>query len=115
MSFAADPTPDRPAFFGYKNTWWAFKSDDPGAVASAIGLKDAKPCNWEAGVSAACDTGVFVCPPLCGWVIVVGRKLPPGTLEDIKGILSYLLELSAQFGDVQAYATCNFPDSFLIA
>ena len=43
MVFVADSTPDRPVFYGCKNTWWTFKSDDPGAVASAIGLKDANP------------------------------------------------------------------------
>ena len=113
MAFVPDSTPDSPIFFGYKAVWWAFKSDDPYAVANAVGLTDAEPCNWATGIPAVADKGIYVCPPLSGWVIVVGLHIPPISPADSKETMSYLLEFSSQFGEVQAFCAHRVADCYV--
>lgn len=63
--------------FGYKCSWLAIRTDDQAAVVAALGVTDAEPVSWVAGVHAAYDgTHVLITPPLPGvggsWVLVAG-------------------------------------------
>jgi hypothetical protein len=73
--------PDRPRSFGYKSTWLAVRSEDPGEVVAAIRavdarFRDATPCNWEHGLErvfgALMSREAFVTPSVRGWVLVAG-------------------------------------------
>ncbi len=81
--------------FGYKNAWFACRTDSALAVASALRLTAEMPSSWEEGVKASYANeepsyigAVFVSPPIDGWVLAVGNTLftlcdstPPSILE----------------------------------
>ncbi|MCZ8521780.1 hypothetical protein [Paenibacillus sp. KR2-11] len=105
---AVDASPDVPVPFGYKSQWYAVRSTDTQAVAEAFDLREALPCNWNSGLRRASDfTGVFVTPPLRGWILVVGWSLPD--LSSPQGepysVTSLLQRLSRDFGEAHYYAT----------
>ena len=58
--------------FGYETAWFAVRSDDPHAVARALGVRTAMPASWCAGLTRAVDEGIFVTPSVDGWVFAVG-------------------------------------------
>jgi hypothetical protein len=82
-----DQTPDGPAGFGFKISWFAVKATDPAAVVNAFEFKEATPANWASGLAAAYGDGqsrecwAFASPPLSGWVLVVSSSLPYPTNE----------------------------------
>ena len=100
-----DPTPDTPTPFGYKTTWWVIKSEDSEDVADSIALVDRLPCNWESGIANAYANGIFVSPPVDGWVFVAGRILAPDGNDPSSECLAALLQLSNRYGDVQVFST----------
>lgn len=61
--------------FGYKTAWIAARDVSPAVVADGLGLGDQAPTTWEVGVAAAYDAGVFVCPPVEGWVLAMGMDI----------------------------------------
>jgi hypothetical protein len=77
-----DQTPDKPQAFGFKVNWFAVKTTDLAAVIDTLELREAVPANWASGMAAMYgdskdgDPWIFVSPPLCGWVLVVGPSLP---------------------------------------
>lgn len=94
--------PDLPVSFGYKATWIAVRSEDPAAVARALGLKNVKVASWADGVERADRLrGVFVSPPVDGWVLALG-KLPDADGEAFE---SFLADLSRHLGQVFFFAT----------
>lgn len=92
-------------------TWLAVRADDPTAVARALGLRTVLPANWSAGLTAAESAGVFVAPPVDGWVLAVGCDLAART-SDPESLESLLLSVSAQFGEAQWFATDGERDFF---
>lgn len=77
-SLVLDATPDSPMGFGYKNAWFAIKTDDSSGVIETLGLDELLPANWCSGLTASYDhydTHVFVSPSVEGWVFVVGAVL----------------------------------------
>jgi hypothetical protein len=76
--------PDAPLSFGYKTNWFAVRSQDPAAVARALGLSELVVVNWANGLAAAtvrpgatqAEPSVFISPPVDDWVFVVGSSLP---------------------------------------
>lgn len=99
--------PDMPVPFGYKTLWLAIRTEDPEAVAGALGLSAPRPCNWRSGLDAVGldDAWAFVTPPVEGWVLVVSQGLPH--LEGGgQGEWRRLMEgLAAEFRDVQYFLT----------
>lgn len=76
-----DEAPDRPVPFGYRMGWLAVRTRDPRAVVEELGLLDAAPCNWRAGIGTVYDHSlgidhVYVSPPVNGWTFVIGLPLP---------------------------------------
>lgn len=63
----------RPQPFGYKTGWLAVRCDDTERVISALGCKSKRPAGWASGLDAVREgQGVFVSPPLDGFVLVIG-------------------------------------------
>jgi hypothetical protein len=83
---ASARAPDAPSSFGYKTSWFAVRSRDPGAIARALGLSEMVATNWTSGLAVAtarpgsvpaeAEAAVFISPPVDGWVFVVGSSLP---------------------------------------
>jgi hypothetical protein len=106
-----DQMPDQPEPFGFKVSWFAVKATDPTSVLDALDFREATPANWASGLAAAygdsqsTDRWVFVSPPISGWVLVVGGRLPYPTVEthhDIGRRFDVLFSrLMKRFDDVQ--------------
>ncbi len=62
------------------------------------------PANWRAGLAEVEEQGVFVTPPLAGWVLAVGRDLAALT-ADPTTIEPLLAGLSERFGDAFWFTT----------
>lgn len=75
----ADTTPippDRqPASFGPKTGWIAARGVPAAAVVAALGLRDVRAASWDDGIEAAYQEGVFVGPPVGGWVLAAGSGI----------------------------------------
>jgi hypothetical protein len=99
---SADPDPPLP--FGENLAWLAVDSTDTDAVATALGLQEARPATWAEGINAAYQSSVFVTPPLGEWTLAPGAALfPPDRAE---AFVKPLLErLSRQFVDAQYFCT----------
>jgi len=99
------PTPPEP--FGFKTGWIAVRSSDLKAVAAALPAVSATPVTWREGVEAAYQgRGVFVTPPVNGWICLVGRwAMPRGDQDPLRSLGPILIDLSARFGEAQSFAT----------
>lgn len=82
--------------------WIAVRNARPRVVQDALGLHKATPCTWEEGLSAAHEQKLFISPPVGGWVLVFGSRLPE--LDDVDRCYRFLLELSRKLGHVQYFA-----------
>jgi hypothetical protein len=65
----------RPCSFGYKCAWMAVRSEQPSEVMDATRLRQDRRVGWAEGIAAAYHDGIFVSPPVDGWVFVVGFSL----------------------------------------
>ncbi|MBV1856591.1 hypothetical protein [Catellatospora tritici] len=90
--------------FGYKTQWIAVRDGEVDAVSRALGLVDPVPMGWDEGADAAYAQGVYVTPPVHGWVLAHGRHLTVPDPGD-QGFAARLEELSEQFGEVQFFGT----------
>src|SRR5688572_12359090 len=105
LAVALDPTPDLPIQFGYKNSWLAIKSPTTEAVAQAAGISDLEPANWRTGILAASESGVFLTPPVNGWVLIIGYTLPDLDPDRLDAWDRLLRPLAARFPDVCYFGT----------
>jgi hypothetical protein len=102
-AFAAIPPELRAVAFGPKTGWIAVRGASVEAVTAALGLRKAHPMPWDEGVEAAYDQGVFVCPPVSGWVLAAGADILLGKV-DLAGI-------SRRLGtQVQIFRTHRIPE-----
>ena len=100
-----EPQPDSPVPFGYKISWFAVRSPDSLAVASALGFAHPDRTSWARGIESAYAGSVFITPPIEGWTLVVGDAVAPGVEQADGNWRSNLIELSERFGEVQMFAT----------
>jgi hypothetical protein len=82
--------------------WLAIKNRNLRAVQSALALHNPTPCSWVEGLSGGGERKLFVSPPVCGWILVIGPALPDPA-DDVDVCFRFLLELSRQFGQVQFF------------
>lgn len=110
--------PDAPMAFGEGMAWLAIRSEDTAAVMTALGVAEATPANWAAGIATIydpklCDAYVFVTPPIGGWTLVAGVPLPlPASRAFVDKLTPLLARLGAEFSDVQYFASYPVIDLF---
>jgi hypothetical protein len=76
LAFTAPVPPGRrPVSFGPKIGWIAVRGVSADAVARALGLRDVRPASWDDGIEMAYREGVFVGPPVDGWVFAAGADI----------------------------------------
>ena len=80
------------------------RADDAEQVARSLRLRTVLPANWLSGLGQAASEGVFVTPPVQGWVLVVGRDLAV-TTQDPTELAALLPGLSEQYGKVLWFST----------
>lgn len=65
--------PTGPVAFGYKMQWITVRCEVIQEVVNSLRLVHPRPANWQQGIESAYSLkGVFVAPPLNGWIAVVG-------------------------------------------
>lgn len=96
--------PDVPVPFGPKMAWLALETTDTEAVAAALDVRETRTATWAEGIEAACQTSVFVTPPLGDWTLAVSTILfpPERPATFVKPLLE---QLSRPFGDAQYFCT----------
>jgi hypothetical protein len=105
---AAGPVADiapglRPAAFGPKTGWIAVHGAPAAAVIDALGLREARHMGWDEGIEAALAQGVFVCPPVGGWVLAAGADILSGEVD--------IAAISRRLGTrVQVFRTHRVPE-----
>lgn len=102
--------PDRARPFAAGRTWLMVRADDPEHVVQALRLRTVLPANWRAGLDEVAQQGVFVTPPVDGWVFAVGRDLAVRT-ADPTAIEPLIATLSDQFGEAFWFATDDERDT----
>lgn len=99
--FVPEPGPES---FGYKSQWFAVRATEPEAVAKSLGIANLRSVDWYTGLRQAEKHGIFITPPVDGWVLVTGWGLEPLLPED--GFPRELIHrLSVEFGEAQFFAT----------
>lgn len=104
---AADTAPDKPLSFGYKTCWLCVKSVDSMDVINRLGLKDPRESSWRSGLASS--EGVFVTPPLDGWVCVIGYGMADGSLFEDSEKLERVLSL---FDEAQYFSSHRVVDYY---
>lgn len=95
---------DEPIAFGYKNLWFAVKTNQKEKIAELLGLVVLGRANWKDGVDQAYDNRIFITPEVEGWTLICGEGLM-GLVEDEGADVSILNKLSAAYGEVQYFCT----------
>lgn len=100
-----DTTPDTPLGFGANTAWLAVRTQNGNALVQQLALRTVLPANWRAGLKDTGERGVFVSPPIDGWVFAVGRDLiaPEGNEEAF--VTELLQRLSRTFGHAQWFCS----------
>lgn len=98
--------PDYPVSFGYKCNWLCVKANSSEEVIEKLGLKDAKPSNWDMGMEMAYNGYRFVSPVLDGYVLVVNI----GENNISTGSTEILDEMAKKFPELQYYSTNRVTD-----
>ena len=88
-----------PEPFGWRNSWIAVRSIDTELLVPELELVRVRSCDWEEGLRQAGDKGIFICPPVSGWTLVVGLGLPDASSDDTLSLIVRLSEThqSAQY------------------
>lgn len=74
------------------------RSGDARAVADALLLRTVVPSGWRHGLAESATAGVFVTPPIDGFVLAVGKDLGLAALDP-----AFVAPLGARFGRAAAF------------
>ncbi|GAA6164120.1 hypothetical protein NBRC116590_18240 [Pelagimonas sp. KU-00592-HH] len=104
---------DLPRPFGFKTGWFALRTTDTDAAATAFGMTQPQLCNWTSGLAAVSGhrpssklPPIFVTPPLNGWTLAVtGSGINADTPEGCKAVAQTVTSLSKEFGEAQFFAS----------
>jgi hypothetical protein len=92
----------RTFLFGHPSRWVAVRSRSLSAVQRALGLHNATPCSWSEGIARVNDRKLFISPPIHGWILVIGPRLPDPS-EDVDACFRFLIRVSRELGEVQFF------------
>jgi hypothetical protein len=77
----------------------------------ALRLRTVLPANWAAGLAEAAEAGVFVTPPVAGWVLVAGADVARRT-DPEQDVLPLLQALSQGGGQAAWFCSDDEADTF---
>jgi len=83
--------------------WLAVRTGNMHWVQIALRLHNPSRCSWEEGLTAAHEQKLFISPPVRGWVLVFGAKLPDPA-EDVDRCFHLMAQLSGKLGQVQFFS-----------
>lgn len=82
--------------------WMAIRSDSVDLVLKALKIAHPVPCPVSEGLSRHSEHGIFVSPPVGGWILVTGSDLPDPE-DDIDLFFLWIRDIGARFGEVQYF------------
>jgi len=96
--------------FGYNMGWLAICNAGKTDLINALKFTVIKEISWEAGIdtiySEGKDNTVFVTPAVNNWTFVIGLwAMGTGEEDSVHNIEKFITMLSAQFEEIQAFAT----------
>ncbi len=83
--------------------WLAVRTGNPYLVQVALGLHKPTLCSWEEGLYAVAEQKLFISPPVRGWILVLGSRLPDPA-DDVDRAFRFILALSRKLGQVQFFS-----------
>ncbi len=84
------------------NRWILVRTSNTPHLRQVLGLANEPPVGWSEALVRSRERGVFVSAPVDGWSLLIGGGLPdPATDPD--PAFRFLMGLSGEFGDVQAF------------
>lgn len=81
------------------------RTADPAAVVRALRLRTVLPANWASGLADVQQHGVFVTPPVDGWVLAVGADLRGDGVDPGAFVTPLLARLGQAFGGAAWFVT----------
>lgn len=102
-AFAPGSSHLRPLLSGQLCRWVAIRSRNLDAVQTALGLDNPVPCSWTEGIVQVSERKLFLSPPVNGWILVVGPRLPDPA-DDVDACFHFLHRLSRELGEVQFFS-----------
>src|SRR6185503_20162467 len=72
-------------------------------VQMALELHKPTPCSWEEGMTVAHEQKLFISPPVEGWILVMGSRLPEPA-DDVDQCFRFIVALSRKLGHVQFFS-----------
>ncbi len=98
--------PERPDVYGLPynqpDVWLAIRNRNVDHILEAFGMQNITPCTWEDGLENTDRRGIFVSPPIGGWTLVLGPRLPDLS-GDVDALFRFITQLSARLGHVQYF------------
>ena len=76
---------------------------EPVPGAGRLGLHKPTLCSWEEGLYAVAEQKLFISPPVRGWILVLGSRLPDPA-EDVDRAFRFIVALSRKLGQVQFFS-----------
>jgi hypothetical protein len=95
--------PAAPLLFDNPRAWLAVRTTDVHSLVDALDLRHISPCAWADAPQRA-EEGVFVSPPIEGWVLLFGAGLPEPS-DDVDEFFKFLTALSRRCGLVTYFST----------
>ncbi len=92
-------TPDAPRSFA-RGDWLAVRTNDAERVVAALSLRTVLPANWRAGLAEAATSGVFVSPPVKGFVFATGVDLGAAIGPHAQALPDLLERLASTFAEL---------------
>lgn len=99
---------DPPVSFGANRLWMAIRTTDQQQIAQLLELENLHPATWYEGLEERSPNqgGIFVTPPIDGWILVVGWGFMADTLTETIDIGKKLIQqFSAKFGEAQYFCS----------
>lgn len=97
------PARRRPVPFHPPPRWLAVRTTNTALVRSALTPRSVPTVPWSEALARCRERAWFVSPPVDGWTLVVGSRLPEPS-QDVDLLFRFLTHLSRELGEVHFYS-----------
>jgi hypothetical protein len=109
LTYKGMPFMTLPEPFGWRTSWLAVRTTGNELLAPELQLVNLRSCDWEEGLREANEKGIFICPPVAGWTLIVGGTLPDTSAEET---LPLIVRLSENYGSAQYFGNHRVVDYY---
>ncbi|MBL9077671.1 MAG: hypothetical protein JNL08_09215 [Planctomycetes bacterium] len=98
--------------FGPGRAWLVVRAADAADVAAVLQVRTLLPANWAAGLAEVRQAGVFVAPPVDGFVFAVGADLSADGRDVARFVVPLVERLAARYGGAAWFRCDGAADRF---